>query len=62
MPRLPKSQVKYTPKAMNPNERCKLCTHFYVPPVTDSYEAGRCTQVEGEINSNGWCELFKAMK
>ncbi len=58
MPRLPKSQVKYTPKAMNPGERCKLCTHFY---VVGAYEAGRCTQVEGEINSNGWCELFKRL-
>ena len=59
MSRKTKSEVKYTPKAMNPNERCKLCTHFYVVPVVPTagaaYEAGRCTQVEGEINSNGWC-------
>ena len=51
-----KSEVKYTPKAMNPNEKCKLCARFY---SVGAYDAGRCTRVEGEINQGGWCELFK---
>jgi hypothetical protein len=59
MARQPKSAVKYTPKALNPDERCKLCAHFY---TVGAYDAGRCTRVEGEINAQGWCELFKAVK
>jgi High potential iron-sulfur protein len=56
MARKSKAEVKYTPRATNLDEKCKLCTHFY---VVGAYDAGRCTQVEGEINSQGWCELFK---
>lgn len=56
MDRKPKSEVKYTPKAMKPSERCKLCAHFY---TVGQYDAGRCTRVEGEISPSGWCELFK---
>ncbi len=59
MPRQSKAEVKYTPKAMNPNERCGLCAHFY---KVGAYSSGRCTRVEGEINAQGWCELFKASK
>ncbi len=57
MDRKTKAEVKYTPKAMDPNERCKLCAHFYVVGV---YGTGRCTRVEGEINPQGWCKLFCA--
>jgi hypothetical protein len=65
MARQPKSAVKYTPKAMNSDEKCNLCAHFYTVGAYDAQHylrylrVGRCTQVEGEINSQGWCELFK---
>lgn len=56
MARKTKAEVFYVSKAMNPAERCKLCAHFY---TVGAYDSGRCTRVEGEINSGGWCELFK---
>jgi high potential iron-sulfur protein len=59
MARKPKLEVKYTPKAMNLDEQCRKCAHFY---KVGAYDAGRCTRVEGEISPQGWCELFKAFK
>jgi len=58
MARKSKTEVKYTPKATMPSERCKLCAHFY---TVGAYDAGRCTRVEGEIAPQGWCELFKRL-
>lgn len=56
MARKPKSEVEYTPKAMNPSEKCRLCAHYY---TVGFHDAGRCTRVEGEISPGGWCKLFK---
>lgn len=56
MARKLKFEVKYTPRAMDPAEQCDECAHFY---IVGAYESGRCTRVEGEINSRGWCKLFK---
>jgi hypothetical protein len=56
MARKTKAEVGYTPKAMDPNEKCELCAHFY---VVGAYDSGRCTRVELEINPRGWCKLFK---
>ena len=56
MARLPKEQVDYMPKAKSHDEQCAECAHFY---IVGAYKSGRCTRVEGEINSGGWCKLFK---
>lgn len=48
--KLTKSETKYTPKAMKPSERCKVCEHFH------SNES--CDIVAGRISAQGWCNRF----
>ncbi len=59
MARKYKDEVEYTSNATDMSEQCKLCAHFY---TVGAYDSGRCTRVEGEINSGGWCNLFKRLE
>ncbi len=36
------------------DQQCSKCANFEAP--------GSCKLVEGTINPNGWCQLFKAAK
>lgn len=50
-----KDSVHYTARAMDANERCKLCEHFTLTGTA----YGSCAKVKGNISPLGWCELFK---
>jgi hypothetical protein len=49
-----KDEAGYTPRAMNPRERCELCR--YMVGTTG------CRKVEGVISPAGWCKHFKRDK
>ncbi len=46
-------QVHYQPEPKD-GQQCSKCTNFEAP--------SGCKLVEGEINPNGYCQLFKAIK
>lgn len=48
-----KLEVKYQSKPKG-KERCGLCTMFVQPD--------KCTDVNGEISPQGWCNIFYAKK
>jgi len=60
MTRQAKVDVSYTPKAKNPSEQCQWCVHFFSLPSASTGTGHRCTKVEGSIEPQGWCKLFKA--
>ncbi len=45
-----KTEVNYTPKAMNKDERCALCLHYEGNEI--------CEIVRGDISPLGWCNKF----
>jgi hypothetical protein len=53
-----KAEVDYTPKAMNPAERCYRCRYFEDAFPKDALR-GKCDLVQGDISPNGWCKLFR---
>jgi hypothetical protein len=49
--KVPKQTVNYQPKP-NGQARCGSCAFFQAP--------SGCNYVDGPINANGWCMLYKA--
>ena len=49
--KVPKQTVNYQPKP-NGQARCGNCAFFQAP--------SGCNYVDGSINPNGWCMLYKA--
>lgn len=53
--KVPHSEVDYTPKAMNPKNRCGVCLKF----IPANMGGPDCVFIAKPINPNGWCNRFR---